>query len=249
MVSKQKYERWYKTMKRYIPQIFASTKTENFTGDGTKKVFTLSATPTAITSVTVAGTALATSAYSFAGTALTLTTAPESDATVVVVYTTATFEDYCNFDANSASATAGKDLLLAIWNAEGTAILALGGQQSLKINRSADTVEVTSKDTDGGWKSFIGGMKEWSIDTGGIYVASDESHKILSKAFEDGSPVCIKVYNNKTKKGMFGGLGCITDYPVDAPYDDSVTYSMTFKGMGALVDLTLNPVANEKLPE
>lgn len=155
---------------------------------------------------------------------------------------------YCDFSENSAKALAGKDLLLAIWNNDGTKILALGGQQSLTINRSADTIEITSKDTDGGWKSYLPGMKEWSIDTGGIYVKDDESHKELSTAFENGDPVCIKVYNNKTKKGMFGGLACITDYPIEAPYDDSVTYSMTFSGMGKLVDLTVNKPTTDTMP-
>ena len=93
---------------------------------------------------------------------------------------------YCDFSSNAAKAMAGKDLLLAIWNADGTEILAVGGQKSLTINRSADTIEITSKDTDGGWKSYIAGMKEWSIDSDGIYVKDDESHAVLSAAFEAG---------------------------------------------------------------
>lgn len=155
---------------------------------------------------------------------------------------------YCDFSANAAKAMAGKDLLVAIWNDDGTSILAVGGQQSLKINRSADTIEITSKDTDGGWKSYIAGMKEWSIDTDGIYVKDDESHKILSAAFDAGDPVCIKVYDNKRKKGMFGGLAIITDYPIEASYDDSVTYSLTFSGMGKLVDLSVNAPESDVLP-
>lgn len=158
-------------------------------------------------------------------------------------------EAYCDFSANASKAIAGKDLLLAIWNDDGTKILAISGQQSLTINRSADTVEITSKDTEGGWKSYIAGMKEWSIDTDGIYVKDDESHKILSAAFDNGDPVCIKVYNNKEKVGMFGGLAVITNYPIEAPYDDSVTYSLTFSGMGKLVDLTVNKPDTDTLPQ
>lgn len=155
---------------------------------------------------------------------------------------------YCDFTSNAAKAIAGKDLLLAVWDATGANLLAIGGQKSLSINRSADTIEVTTKDTAGGWKSYLPGMKEWSIDIDGVYVKDDESHKALTKAFEDNSPVCIKVYNAKTKKGMFGGLACITDYPLDAPYDDSVTYSLKFSGMGALTDLTANAPATDTLP-
>ena len=52
---------------------------------------------------------------------------------------------YCDFSANAVKALAGKDILLAVWNAEGTAISAIAGQQSLKLNRSADSIEVTTK--------------------------------------------------------------------------------------------------------
>lgn len=156
---------------------------------------------------------------------------------------------YCDFSSTAAKALAGKDILLAIWNATGDKLLAISGQQGLTINRSADSIEITSKDTEGGWKSKIAGMKEWSIDNDGLYVPNDESHAVLSRAFENGDPVCLKVVNGKTKKGMFGGLAVITDYPLEAPYDDAVTYSLTFDGMGKLVDLALSPVSPDTMPD
>lgn len=90
--------------------------------------------------------------------------------------------NYCDFTSSAARAVAGKDILLAIWNLDGTKLLAISGQQGLTINRSADSIEITSKDTQGGWKSKIAGMKEWSIDNDGLYVPNDESHAILSRA-------------------------------------------------------------------
>lgn len=155
---------------------------------------------------------------------------------------------YCDFSSTAAKALAGKDILLAVFNATGDSLLAISGQQGLTINRSADSIEITSKDTDGGWKSKISGMKEWSIDNDGLYVPNDESHRVLSQAFENGDPVCLKVVNGKTKVGMFCGLAVITDYPLEAPYDDAVTYSLTFEGMGKLVDLLLNPVEPDTMP-
>ncbi len=156
---------------------------------------------------------------------------------------------YCDFTTTTATAVAGKDILLCIFDNTGSELLAISGQQSLTINRSADSIEITRKDTQGGWKSKIAGMKEWSIDNDGIYSLSDRSHDVLSQAFENGDPVCLKVVNNKTKKGMFGGLAVITDYPLEAPYDDSMTYSLTLEGMGALVDLTRDPVTPDTMPE
>ena len=161
------------------------------------------------------------------------------------------FDDnvYCDFSSSVAKAMAGKDILLAVYNLDGSKLLAISGQQGLTINRSADSIEITSKDTEGGWKAKIAGMKEWSIDNDGLYVPGDESHSVLTEAFENGDPVCIKVVNGKTKKGMFGGLAAVTDYPIEAPFDDAVTYSITLEGMGALVDLTKNPVSPDTMPD
>lgn len=156
---------------------------------------------------------------------------------------------YCDFSSSAAKAVAGKDILLAIYNADGSRLLAISGQQGLTINRSADSIEITSKDTAGGWKSKIAGMKEWSIDNDGLYVPNDESHGVLSQAFDNSDPVCIKVINAKRKEGMFGGLAVITDYPLEAPYDDAMTYSLTLEGMGALVDLLNVPVSPDTMPD
>ena len=145
--------------------------------------------------------------------------------------------DYCDFSSTAASAMAGKDILLGIYDSTGDEILAIAGQQSLTINRTADSLEVSSKDTEGGWKSYLAGMKEWSIDNGGLYVASADAHKLLGEAFENSDPVCIKVWNEKTSTDLFGGIAYIADYTLEAPYDDAVTYSISLAGNGALVDL------------
>lgn len=150
------------------------------------------------------------------------------------------FEDnlYCDFSGSATKAVAGKDILLAVFNSTGDKLLAVAGQQGLTINRSKDSIEVTSKDTKGGWKAKIGGMKEWSIDNDGLYIGDDDSHRALNKAYHDDELVCLKVINQKTKEAMFGGLAIVTDYPIEAPFDDAVTYSISLEGNGALVDLT-----------
>lgn len=155
---------------------------------------------------------------------------------------------YCDFSSAAAKAMAGKDIILSVWDSTGEKLLAIAGQQGLTISRTADSIEISSKDTEGGWKSKIAGMKEWSIDTDGVYVNGDDSHSALSTAFNNSDPVCIKVVNKKTSKGMFGGLAVITDYSLEAPYDDAMTYSLSLEGMGTLVDLTAEPVEEELMP-
>lgn len=145
---------------------------------------------------------------------------------------------YCDFTSAATRAVAGKDILLCVFDSTGTNLYAIAGQQGLTINRSSDSSEVTSKDTAGGWKAKIAGMKEWSIDNDGLYVADSDSHRALGTAFENGDFVCLKIINNKTRTAMFGGLAVITEYTIEAPYDDSMTYSASFEGSGPLVDLT-----------
>ena len=157
--------------------------------------------------------------------------------------------EYADFTGSASRAVAGKDILLAIWNADGSKLLAISGQQGLTINRSSEAIEITSKDTKGGWKSKLAGMKEWSIENEGLYVPNDESHTLLSKAFDESEPVCVKVINGRTQKGMFGGLAVITDYPMEAPFDEAMTYSLTLEGMGALVDLMVSPPSQDIMPE
>ena len=156
--------------------------------------------------------------------------------------------EYCDFDT-AAAITAGKDILLGVWSADGSKLLAISGQQDLTINRSAETIEVNSKSTEGGWKDSLAGAKEFSIEVGGLWVSSDEAHKALATAFRDSEPVCVKVYNGKTKKGMFGGLAVITDYPIEANFEDAVTFSCTLQGRGALVDFSIDPPTSDVMPE
>lgn len=137
-------------------------------------------------------------------------------------------------------AIAGKDILLSVWDSTGSKLIAVAGQQGLTINRDKDTIEVTSKDSQG-WKQNIVGFKEWSIDNDGVYVRDHESHKLMKEAFDGDDPVLVKVTNQKAKTDLFGGLALVTSYPIEAPYDDAVTYTVTLTGTGALVDLEDTP--------
>lgn len=155
---------------------------------------------------------------------------------------------YCDFTNGASKAVAGKDIVLAIFDPTGTDLLAVAGQQGLTINRTKDSIEVTSKDSKGGWKQKIGGMKEWSIDNDGLYVPSHESHVALGKAFKNDELVCIKVIDQKNEVGMFGGLAVLSDYSLEAPYDDAMTYSISLDGSGELVDLLEDPATGDMMP-
>ena len=143
---------------------------------------------------------------------------------------------YAQLTSALNTAIAGKDLVLALYDPTAFTLLAVAGRQGLTINRDKDTFEVTSKNSNG-WKEFIGGLNEWSIDNDGIYVRSDVTHNALKEAYASGDPLLIKVVNIKTSKDMFGGLAILNSYPIEAPYDDAVTYTIGLQGTGELVDL------------
>lgn len=108
----------------------------------------------------------------------------------------------------------------------------LAGQRNATLNRSAESIDATSKDTEGFWKESIQGFKEFSIDADGAYVESDEAYKILEDAFLASENV--DVYLEMPSGTKYEGNCTITDFSLEFPYDDLVTYSISLAGNGAL---------------
>jgi TP901-1 family phage major tail protein len=108
----------------------------------------------------------------------------------------------------------------------------LAGQQGATLNRSAETIDATSKDTEGFWKETLQGFKEWSIDCDGAFVESDAAYNELEAAFlgSENVPVYIE-FPSGTK---YSGSATITDFPIEAPFDDLVKYSLSLQGSGVL---------------
>ncbi len=109
----------------------------------------------------------------------------------------------------------------------------LAGQQGATLNRSAETIDATSKDSDGGWKENVAGFKEFSIDCDGAFVESDEAFEELETAFLESEAVPVYIEFPSGRK--YSGEVIITDFPIESPYDDIVKYSLSLQGTGALV--------------
>ncbi len=123
----------------------------------------------------------------------------------------------------------GLDLLISV----GTGVdqKVLGGQRNATLNRSAEMIDVTDK-LGGGWKENMASFKEWSIDCDGLYVADDAAFAVLETAFETGVEVQIELAKGVTL--VYSGAAYITDFPIEAPYDDALTYSISLSGTAAL---------------
>ncbi|MDQ0269014.1 phage major tail protein, TP901-1 family [Cytobacillus purgationiresistens] len=116
----------------------------------------------------------------------------------------------------------------------------LAGQRNATLNRSAETLDATSKDTEGYWKENLQGFKEWSVDCDGVLVGSDSALAILEDQFlnSENVDVVIELASGTT----YQGNAVITDFPIDMPYDDLVTYSLSLTGSGALAKNTTSSV-------
>lgn len=108
----------------------------------------------------------------------------------------------------------------------------LGGQRNATLSRSSETIDSTSKDSDGNWTESLPGFKSWSVDTDGAFIESDEAYKIIEQRFLDGEDVVV--YIEMPSKNKYVGNCVITDASLEAPYDDLVSYSLSLQGSGAL---------------
>lgn len=114
----------------------------------------------------------------------------------------------------------------------------VAGQRGGTLNRSAETTDRTTKDTEG-WKAFGQSFKEWSIEADGLLIESDAGWVALEDAFNTGAEVKVELLTQAGNK--YKGTAIITDLPIEAPYDDEATYSVTFQGNGALVKTDATP--------
>jgi TP901-1 family phage major tail protein len=103
------------------------------------------------------------------------------------------------------------------------------------LSRGADTFDSTSKDSDG-WLQNEVGFKNWELSSEGLLVETDAGYTALEDAFMNDEKVKVQMVTAGGNK--YEGFAIITDFPVDAPYDDLATYSITLLGDGALSKVT-----------
>lgn len=106
----------------------------------------------------------------------------------------------------------------------------VAGQREGTLTREYDTIDVTSKDNMG-WEDMEYGNASWSLEGGGILVEDDEGFKLLEEAFENAEYVKTRFETQAGNK--YEGTAVISDFSIEAPYDDTATYDLTLEGKGA----------------
>lgn len=110
----------------------------------------------------------------------------------------------------------------------------VGAQRGASLSRSAETLDATSKESEG-WSESLAGLKSWSISTDGLLVLDDEAYGLLEEAFMNSENVLVQI---ASKSGLkYAGDAIITTFDIDAPYDDLATYSIELTGANKLEKL------------
>jgi len=123
---------------------------------------------------------------------------------------------------------AGVNVLVKV----GTPAVAVGGQSGATLNRSMNSIDTTDK-TSNGWVTKVAGTKEWSMDLESFLVVGDVGFTSLNTAFKNGSEIDVEMEIGGI---VYEGKALISDFPLEAPQDDAVTYSVSLEGTGELLE-------------
>lgn len=134
-----------------------------------------------------------------------------------------------------AKKVAGVDVLLKVKDDSGQ-MAVLGGQTGCTLNREAETIDVTDKNS-GGFKSSLAGLLSWSIDADGFVVLGDKALELIEDAFLGRKliEVEVRIGASDNAEGItYSGSGYLVDLPLEMSMDDAVTYSLSVEGASPL---------------
>lgn len=110
----------------------------------------------------------------------------------------------------------------------------VAGQRGGTLNMSSDEIDLTSKDNYG-FMDRDYGVQDWSIDGDGVFIEGDTSHDAIIDAFLAREVVRVRWTFPSGKS--YEGDTIIGEFPIEAPYDDVATYSISLLGKGAFVEV------------
>ena len=145
----------------------------------------------------------------------------------------------CNFDSLTTKATHGKNIVAMISTATEDQLLAMQGQQGLSFSMSRETSSSAVKGDEGDWTVNFAGIGSWEMSCDGLWCMGDEGRKAFLTHLANGKPVCAGIWQREAQEDgsvkytpIRKGLAIPTGDEIDAPHDDSATYSCSFTGSG-----------------
>lgn len=122
------------------------------------------------------------------------------------------------------TAKRGRDIIISING------VPMAGQKGITLNRGAAAINVTNK-ISSDWQENLAGTKNWSVSCSGVFMVSDAAMAALEKAFIDGTAIQVKILEGN---GGYVGNAIITYFPIDIPYESTLTYALRLLGDGPL---------------
>lgn len=125
----------------------------------------------------------------------------------------------------------GKDFALYVntGTAEAPVFTKVAGQRGGTLNRSSEGIDITSKDNSG-WTDEDYGNNSWGVDIDGVVPENEEGYELLEDAWFNKEFILVQWRTASNK--AYQGFARIGDFPEEAPYDDTATYSLSLVGKG-----------------
>lgn len=108
---------------------------------------------------------------------------------------------------------------------------AFGLARDVRLRGSATSVDVSRKNGQG-WKNKKQGLKEWFVDIGGLFVATDTHVQAIRDAWLNGTSLAIECKDSLGNG--FSGSALVMDIELGQPLDDGVEVPASLEGDGAL---------------
>jgi len=126
----------------------------------------------------------------------------------------------------------GVDILVKVEDPNTTgAWINVGGQRNATLSESSETIDVTSKDSDGAYE-YDYGLYGWTVSADGLYIKDDVGYKALRDALRNKAKVKIQIFEENA--AVEEGEALVTSNELEGPYDGEVTYAVEFQGTGKL---------------
>ena len=131
--------------------------------------------------------------------------------------------------SEAITAKRGRDIVISING------VSMAGQKGITLNRGAAAINVTNK-INPDWQENLAGTKNWNVSCSGIFMVSDVAMAELEKAFIEGTTVQVKILEGE---GGYTGNAIITYFPIEIPYESTLTYALKLLGDGPLSPLPI----------
>lgn len=127
----------------------------------------------------------------------------------------------------------GKDLLIKLDLTGGGLFTTIAGLRATRISFNAETVDVTSLESQGGWRELLGGagVRSASVSGSGVFVDSstdDRARQIFFSGTVEAFQVIIPDF------GIVEGPFQITAIEYAGSYNGEATYELSLASAGAL---------------